>query len=92
MFPESFGLVAEGAQTMVELVHCGAQGSGLGGEASPFGHGSRAELRELGVLNRKGCGFFFAAEFFCSGGCELLVELLDALVLTVVDTVGLLEV
>ncbi len=84
--------MAEGAQTLVELVHGGAQGSGLCGEASPFGHGGRAELGELGVLNRKGCSLFFAAEFFGCGGCELLVELLDTLILAVVDTVGLLEV
>ncbi len=44
------------------------------------------------MLGGEGGGLLFAAEFFCCGGGELLVELLDALVLAVVDAVGLLEV
>ena len=62
------------------------------GEASTFGHGCGAQFGELGVLDGEGCGLLFAAEFLCCGGVELLVELLDALVLAVVDAVGLLEV
>ncbi len=92
LLAERFGLVAQGAETLVELGHGGAKLCGLGGEAGAFGHGGGAEFGELGVLDGEGCGLFFAAEFFRCGGGELLVELLNALVLTVVDAIGLFEV
>jgi hypothetical protein len=44
------------------------------------------------VLDSESCGLLFPTEFFSSGCCELLIELLDALVLSIVDTAGLFEV
>ena len=92
LFAKGFGLVAEGAETLIELRHGGAELCCFGGEAGTFGDSGGAKFGEFGVLDGEGCGLFFAAEFFCGGGCELLFELLDALALAVVDAVGLLEV
>ncbi len=44
------------------------------------------------MLDGESGDLLFATELFCSGGDELLVELLDALVLAVVDAVRLFEV
>ena len=67
LLAQGFGLVTQGAQTLVELGHGGAQLCGFGGEARAFGNGGGAEFGELGVLGGEGCGLLFAAEFFrCS--------------------------
>ncbi len=66
------GLVAEGAEALVDLGDAGAELGGLGGETGAVGDGGAARLGDLLLLDGELGGLLFAAQALGGGLLELL--------------------
>ena len=64
---------------------------GLGGESRAIGHGTGAGLYQRFVLRGELGGLLLAADFFRTGGLQLLLDLMDARGLRVGHALCLLE-